>query len=260
MSKSTRHIGSLALALAGLVTSGGAFAQGTWDLDACVRTGSCSSGGSTVTVTGWYSNGTTSAFQSGSLNVGTDWMGVGSRNSTGTAESTTSPHHAIDNYSGSGASYAELVYLNFTKAVDISSIASVWTYGGAGTGDFQLWRWNNVSTGPGAISGYNASTMSGWTSVTTTNGDFGTTAAQTVSDGLYYSSHWLVTTKFGGSNDAFKLGTVYAANVCATSPSSSSVCGPTPGPGVPEPMSLALFGVAALGAAAARRRAMAQRG
>jgi hypothetical protein len=211
MSKSTRHIGSLALALAGLLGSGGAFAQ-TWDLDACVRNGgsSCTSSGSTVSVSGYYSNSSTGNFALGTLNTGADWMGVSSKNSSNSVEDANNyPNHAIDNFTSSGASYAELVYLNFNQAVNLSSIAAAWVYddnggsagGTAGHGNFQLWRWDGGSGTVGNITSYKASAMTGWTAVTTTNGDFGSSMTQTVSDGNFFSSHWLITTTFGGSGD-----------------------------------------------------------
>ena len=263
MLTSTRHIISAALAMAGVLATGGAFAQGTWDLDNCVSgvSGACTSGGSTVSVTGWYSNAAGSSFAQGTLNMGGGWMGVQSKNSSNVTETTANNNHSIDSLADSGATYAELVYLNFTKAVDLSTIAASWVHSTtAGMGNFQLWRWDNSSASPGAISGYNAGAMTGWTSVTLSSGDFATGLSKTITDGTFHSSHWLVSTAFNsGNNDAFKLGTVTATSVCAGSNqtgagTSGGLCANTPPSQIPEPATLAMVLMAVGGAAVARRR------
>ncbi len=274
MLTSTRHLLSAVLAVSGLCATSGALAQGTWDLDNCVMTGACTAGGSTVTVSGWYSNGANSAFQAGTLNTGGNapggWTGVRSRNSSNASETTSNNNHSIDsltygtNGSDGGASFAELVHLNFSKAVDLSSIAATWVHSNtAGSGNFQLWRWNNSSASPGAISGYNAGTMTGWTSVTLSGSDFATGLSKTVTDGTFFSSHWLVSTAFNShNNDAFKLGTVHASGVCAGTNQSGAgtsggACAPSSNNQTPEPATLAMVLMAVAGATVARRRKQA---
>jgi PEP-CTERM motif len=252
---------ALFLSALGLAAAGGASAQ-SWDLDACVAVGgtNCTSAGSTVTVTGWYTNGASTAFTQGTMNIGGGWTGVKSKDGSGNWETTSNNNHAIDNLSSSGATYAEAVYLSFSKAVDVSNITATWAQGGDGYGDFQLWRWNNSSAAPvGGIGGYNPNAMTGWTSVTTQTGDFGDQYSQNVSDGTFHSSHWLVTTKFGGTNDAFKLGQLTATGVCAGanqtgSGTSGGLCANTPPNQTPEPATLAMVMMAVAGAAVARRR------
>lgn len=261
---------SLALTSVGLVCAGGALAQ-SWDLDNCVMTGSCTSSGTTVSVSGWYSNGSTSSFASGTLNTGGTapggWTGVRSKNGSAALEATNDGiNHAIDNFNTSGASYGELVYLNFSKAVDLSAIAATWVYddnggsygGTSGHGNFQLWRWNDGEAAVGSIGNYKASTMAGWTSVTVSSSDFGSGLSKSVTDGTYYSSHWLISTAFGQSNDAFKLGIVTAHGVCGSTngqtggATSAGLCDTTQN--VPEPATMGMVLLAALSAAASSRR------
>lgn len=262
-----------ALAVSALTAlgAGGAHADASWDIDACSGgtksasgftgcTGT-SAGGVTLNVKAYTSTGSTTNFSAASINTQNGYIGVLSGGETG----GTSPHHAIDNVRTSGQSSTgnayELVLLQFSKAVDLSQLVATWTNTqSGGDADFQVYRWNYNSTTPDpTVTNFNPSSMTGWQLVTTTTGDFADSLTQGITDGTYYSSYWLISTAFGGSNDAFKLGTVSAANVCLTSQTSTGGCAPTQGPGVPEPMSLALFGVAALGAGAARRRALAQR-
>lgn len=259
----TFHRYSRVFAAAALCALGstGAYAQATWDLDACVISGSCNGSGASattsVTIAGYYASSATSKFTLGSLNNdGTNWMGVKSG-----GENTTAPNHAIDNMNvgttGGGSPY-ELVFLQFSRAVDLTNVAST-GYVGPGNADFQVWRWNGSSaptltdyqpnaTATPAVAG---SGMTGWTSVK--SGDFELGSSQAISDGAYYSSYWLISTAFGGSDDAFKLGMVTAAaSVCSGGASGSGGCAPTTP--VPEPTSIAMVLLAGVAAASARRR------
>lgn len=244
--------------------STGAYAQASWDLDSCARNGgvSCNASGASsttsVSISGYYATGATNKFVLGSLNFGTDWMGIKSA-----SENTTDPNHSIDNLTGGtgGGSPYELVYLEFSRAVDLTNIASVWTGGTGINGDFQVWRWNG--SGAPTVTDYqpNASAtpttagsgMTGWTSVK--SGDFEASSSQSITDGAYYSSYWLVSTAFGGTNDAFKLGVVTAASsVCVGGSNGSGGCAPSAPGGVPEPTSIAMVLLAGIAATTVRRR------
>lgn len=239
--------------------STGAYAQASWDLDVCASGGSCFGTGTgsttSVSISAYHSTGSSSAFASAILNASpsTGWMGI----KTGSESTTGAPHHAIDNHSTAGVASTgspfELVFLEFTKAVDLNSIASTgWTHT-SGDADFQLWRWNG--SGAPTITSYSPTSMTGWTSVSTTSGDFKLNQNQTVSDGVYYSSYWLISTPLTGSdgNDAFKLGSVGAAgSVCAGGANGSGGCAPSVS--VPEPTSIAMVLLAGIAATSVRRR------
>jgi hypothetical protein len=259
----TFHRYSRVFAAAALCALGstGAYAQASWDLDACVRNGgtSCNASGASLTtsvaVSGYYATGATNKFALGTLNTGADWMGIGSA-----SENTTDPNHSIDNITSSGSPY-ELVYLQFSRAVDLSNITAVWTGGTGYDADFQLWRWNgsgaptvtDYQPNAAATPGTAGSGMTGWTSVTVSTGDFEGALSQTISDGTYYSSYWLVSTAFGGSNDAFKLGSLTAATaVCSGGANGSGGCAPSVS--VPEPASIAMVLLAGVAATSVRRR------
>lgn len=253
---------TLALAAAGLVTAGAGYAQ-TWDMDACTGgtksasgyTG-CGTGNAThgtLNIKAYSSSSSTSNFTtaSTSINNGGSYLGVWSgTENNGTAASTYSPHHAIDNVTTYGRGY-ELVHLEFSKAVDLGTLVANWSYS---DGDFEVYRWNyNAATADPTITSFNPSSMTGWQLVK--SGDFSYSYSQTITDASYFSSHWLVTTAFGGTNDGFKLGTITAFSVCQTAQTSTGGCAPPPtGGSVPEPSTLAMVLLAGVGVTATRRR------
>lgn len=266
MTASNHIYRALALAAVGFSAASVGHAQ-TFDLDACTggtKTASgytgCGTGTAahgTVTVKALTSNGVSTNFSATSLNDGGTYIGVLSGTET---SGTGSPHHAIDNFGSPGNSY-ELVHLQFSKAVDLGTLVAQWANDTAtGDADFQVYRWNyNATTTNPNVTTFNPSSMTGWALVHTgdfdsspgTGGGGGTGLSQSITDTSYFSSHWLITTAFGGSNDAFKLGSLTAAAVCSTSQTSTGGCAPGT---VPEPATLAMVLLAGVGATAARRR------
>lgn len=272
---------ALALAAVGLSSAGVGHAQ-TWDLDACTggtkqASGytNCGTGNAihgTLNIKAYSSTGASNNFTTAntSINDGGSYLGVWSGNEGQSGSSTTqqasrgSPHHAVDNFSAYGSSY-ELVHLQFSKAVDLGTLVAQWANSTAtGDADFQVYRWNYNASNPNpTITSFNPNSMTGWQLVHSgdfdsnpgTGGGGGGSLTQVINDAGYFSSHWLITTAFGGSNDAFKLGTLTANSVCTGTVTSTGACNTSSSGGsVPEPTTLAMVLLAGVGASVARRR------
>ncbi len=164
--------------------------------------------------------------------------------------------HATDNVKG-----LDLFLVQFDSAVSLSEVKVGWIGSGSGTysdSDMSIYRYDptkstsNPATygGLASLTSANLTTTGSWQFVKNYGNASSTVDLKAGNFDTGTSSWWLISAYntntnggLGGGNDAFKLLSIGA------------VAGTTK---VPEPASLALFGVAALGAMAARRRAKKQ--
>lgn len=255
-----------ALAATSMLGSSLAFGQSTWDLDKCIGgvAAECTRGGVTITPTAYQAGASGNIFGA-TFNAAVGYSGIYSGSGSTLESGSTAPGHAVDNWTGGaglGNPY-EIVYLTFSQAVDLNSIASTgWTHS-SGDADFQVWRWSLTGT-PSALTGYTPGALeAGWVSVTLRNGsvvsgDFKENSTQSISDGTWFSSYWLITTPLSGgaSNDAFKLGSISSASAPCVGQGSngSGGCAPSAPGGVPEPTSIAMVLLAGIAATTVRRR------
>lgn len=262
--------------MTGLGAAGSASAQATWNwgsgtpsCDPYTCTVGTPPNDVTATVSGWGAETAGSNFVKGSVNdVDPSGLGVMSKDASGSNENTNSPNHSIDNFkayqngntsdsSTGGAVYAEVLAIEFTKAVSLTQVATAWTHSDS---DAMIFRWDlggtanlaNVKASDLPTSGIGtaAGTKNGWTLVAA--GQFSTTGSLSFTSALY-SSYWLVSTALGqtngdANNDGFKV-VSFTGNVC-----SNGNCQPGQSSGVPEPGTLALAAAALLGGLGSRRR------
>lgn len=190
----------------------------------------------------------TSVFATGAVTPQgtTNGVGVGSRAERGLASGSGNGEHALDNNGTGGADALLLHFLNGPEAITRVTI------GWSGTdADFQLLRWTGAAAPTLAGSTVSGALAAGWQLVAAVNGaaNIGEPDAHyAVNGGRVASSHWLLS----AYNPALGALPGFTADATADRFKVRGVTVTTP-----EPSTYALMaaGVAALAAAARRRRA-----
>lgn len=181
-----------------------------------------------------------------------DYYGYGVKNSV-EGYSVGSPNHAMDNKDN-----LELMLLKFDSSISLTTLQAGW----AGTdSDVSVFAYTGIGNAVSELTGATESslmTTAGWSHI----GNYANigTGAVSINSSAISSSYWIVSaysTAFGSgysatSYDYVKIKIVAGNYTCVNSNDPS--CAPPP-TGVPEPVSLALVGVALFGAWGGRNRA-----
>jgi hypothetical protein len=256
MKKSTLLRGAqVAIAAAALAATQLASAA-TWNF---ANNGVATSGpnSTTVNVSGYYiSNNASGVINSGSTFVASALSDQGGSGRGLNSDGSTAPNHAFDNNGNT-----ELMSLQFGTRVDLDSVTVGWSSTDA---DLSVLAYTGAGT-PGAnpIAGRTLANLlsSGWSLIGHYAGAASTTAqTRAINAGNVTSSWWLISafnSGFGGATSGLTNHDDYV-KLLAVAGSAVSSCAPgTPGCSgqqVSEPATLALFGLAALGVVAVRRR------